>query len=302
MDPKYTAPDRKLFYSITSDADELLASLPYFEKSQIARFFAAKDQAPSGKMRVRTLGLRRLCRKSISSFAFHPVKLVGDRMVCWVSCLVPASMKHSEDRKKPEEGEEVVPEVSRRLMYNVMMALEVADSCVIEVLNAKCGCKSGKLCVHMSAVCQAHHFLKDDQRLLSVKDGRVCTSQLCRWLEPKGAPVVELSRQPLKNLVMYAADPDNMFKQGDLPCHGSLPADRSACLDPAKKRSYFDTHRVEMRQRLWASAKEANMFRARKKLKNGTPLPRVCMKCPFESNWGTEEAQEQRRAQENAEA
>ena len=76
-------------------------------------------------------------------------------MVCWVSCLVPASMKHSEDRKKPEEGEsEVVPEVSRRLMYNVLMALEVADCCVIDVLSAKCGCKSGKLCVHISAVCK----------------------------------------------------------------------------------------------------------------------------------------------------
>lgn len=301
LDPRYFAPDKKLFLSLIIDPDTLLAVLPFFEKSQILRYFGAKAQAQSGKMRVRTLGLRRLCMKSISSFALHPAKVVGDKMVCWVTCMVPASMKHGEARKAQEAGEEVVPEVARRVMYEVMLALEVADSTVIEVLSAKCGCKSGKLCVHISAVCQAHHYLKDDQRLLTVKDGKVCTSQLCRWLEPKRAPAVELSRMPLKRLVMYAADPDNIFKHSNLPCHGSLPVSRSACIDPSKKRKYFDPRRVQCRSQLWDSAYEANCLRARKKLRKDAPLPRNCMMCPFQSNWGTEEAQEQRRAQESME-
>ena len=96
-------------------------------------------------------------------------------------------------RKQREEGDVVVTEAMRRKHYEVVLALEVSGQYVIGLLESRCPpCIAGRaLCVHAAALCQAHHYLKERERLLQVKDGRICTSELCQWLVP-AQPAAEM--------------------------------------------------------------------------------------------------------------
>ena len=294
----YASPPASDYFALATEADELLAAAPYFEQSMIEQIFHEKRLAYSGKTRVEIQGFQRISAKDLNSFALHPSKLVGEKSVCWVSCLVPASMVKAMARKQREEGDEIITEAMRRKHYHVSLALEVSGQYVIGLLDSRCACVAGRaLCVHVSAVCQAHHFLKDKERLMEIKDGKICTSELCRWLGPAQRPLEELQRVPLRELCCFKADPNAIFKsKSRLPCHGRAVVQQSIYMNPDKKRPFFDPHRVHCRQQLWESLEAANVARAKKKLRKGACLPAVSLKSMWELNWGNDVATEQKRS------
>ena len=298
LDGVYASPPLRDFFSLANEADDLLAAAPFFEKSMLEQIFHEKCLTASGNTRVKTQGFQRIAAKDLNSFALHPPKLVGDKVVCWVTCLVPASMVKALARKQREEGDEVITEAMRRKHYQVMLALEVSGQYVIGLLDSRCPCVAGRaLCVHVSAVCQAHHLLKESERLVQIKDGKVCTSELCKWIGPVQRPVEELQRVPLRDLNCFRADPDNIFKsKSSLPCHGKAIVQQSIYMFPELRRSFFDPHRVHCRQHLWECLELANVSRAKKRLRKDEDLPEVSMKSMWELNWGNEVATEQRRS------
>ena len=123
----YKSPPLAGFFTLTEEADQLLAALPFFETSIIKQIFDEKRLASSGKTRIEIQGFQRLAAKELKSFALHPPKLLeGGVNVCWVRCLIPASMVKDKARKQREEGDEVVTEAMRRKHYEVVLALEVS--------------------------------------------------------------------------------------------------------------------------------------------------------------------------------
>ena len=219
--------------------------------------------------------------------------------VCWVRCLVPASMVKEKARKQREEGDEVITEAMRRKHYEVTLALEVSGRYVIGLLDSRCPCIAGRaLCVHVSAVCQAHHFLKQQERLLQVKDGKVCTSELCKWLVPARPPLEELQRVPLRELNCFRADHNAIFKsKSRMACHGRAVKKPCVFLKPELKRDFFDVSRVQCREQLWLYLEDANRQRCSKKIRKDQSLPELSMQSMWQLNWGNEVATEQKRSE-----
>ena len=295
----YQSPPLAGYFTLAEEADQLLAALPFFETSMIKQIFDEKRLASSGKTRVEIQGFQRLAAKELKSFALHPPMLLdGGVNVCWVRCLIPASMVKEKARKQREEGDVVVTEAMRRKHYEVVLALEVSGQYVIGLLESRCPCIAGRaLCVHAAALCQAHHYLKERERLLQVKDGRICTSELCQWLVPAQPAAEELQRRPLSELSCFAADPENIFKaKSSLPCHGRSIVEPSIFAKPELKRGFFDPIRVAAREKLWERLSDANVLRCKKKLRKDEDLPQVSMKSMYQLNWGNEVATEQKRS------
>ena len=118
-------------------------------------------------------------------------------------------------------------EIERRQVYEVKLAFEVVlgeENVAINLLQSRCGCVAGcrpagsaMLCVHMHA-CRPRfrrfiHYLKIYLKIridLMRREGNaICTSQLCRWNQPKKAPKRDLALRPLKELNCFQADPTN---------------------------------------------------------------------------------------------
>ena len=132
---------------------------------------------------------------------------------------------------------------------------------------------------------------------MQIKDGKICTSELCKWLVPAQRPVEELQRVPLRELSCFSADPANIFKsKTSLPCHGRAVVKQSIYVNPDLKRPFFDPHRVYCRQQLWECLEVANVSRAKKRLRKGEELPEFSMKSMWELNWGNDVATEQKRS------
>ena len=77
--------------------------------------------------------------------------------------------------------------VCNTFLTRVCGEVEVAGGCedgdvILSVLAASCPCKAGRTCVHISATCQAHMYLKNREALMRIKDGKICTSELCKWV------------------------------------------------------------------------------------------------------------------------
>lgn len=157
LDSDFNVPPGAQWLALDDDAEECLAAMPTLEYSIISQLFAPKGTGTRGELRWTTVenkAFRRMAKKKLASWRFCEPRYVKGRLVCWVSCLVPASMEHDRAKEK-KEGES---ELARRRMLEVCLALELSTcgEYVINVIAHKCaGCKDGGLCVHKSAVCQA---------------------------------------------------------------------------------------------------------------------------------------------------
>jgi hypothetical protein len=102
-------------------------------------------------------------------------------------------------------------------------------------MQGGCPCQSGRsgLCIHVSATCEAVHHLKATAESIRKKNGSICTSELCKWIEPRQAPQGDLQTKPLRDLVFYKADPKNPCKQPMCTGRGQYKREREACFDPS---------------------------------------------------------------------
>lgn len=235
----------------------------------------------------------------LASLRYCPPQLRRDCYVCWVECLVPASMaKEAGTKRKHDDGEEAEAPAKRQAkLYQVVLALEVmegtADVYVIRVKQSNCGCKDGWLCVHKSAAMQAVLVVKERLEQLREAGDTVCTSTLCKWGKPRAVPSEELKRQPLAEYNMCKADIDRPDKPQTLPCHGRPLPERSA-IPPEHKKGYFDPALVAARRRVWAALEEGNLAKEnRRRPKDGKITDSFEYKSAWERTWGTPEAQAQ---------
>ena len=226
LDDALKPPPASAWVAMADEATECIDALPFFEQSIYERTFKSKGVGGrrEGKkvlVRVESYAFRRVCKKSLHTFAFCPCETRNGQQLAWISLKVPASMVKDQPKKRGDG----VPEVERRKLYQTIVCIEVAggaEGCdyVIDVVAASCPCKAGRLCVHISATMLAHMYLKDRLKLMRIQGGRICTSELCQWVKPQAPVNEDLSRKPLKEINCFKADPQNLFKQQNLPCHG----------------------------------------------------------------------------------
>ena len=107
-------------------------------------------------------------------------------------------------------------EIERRQVYEVKLAFEVVlgeENVAINLLQSRAVRLRRRLAlrahVGRAPALQAVHYLKIRIDLMRREGNAICTSQLCRWNQPKKAPKRDLALRPLKELNCFQADPTN---------------------------------------------------------------------------------------------
>ena len=271
------------YLSFDKDGTTFVDELPVLERTVLAQAFESKGAFGSAATKVEDGGFRRIATKQLYSFKYVPPVLIGDAHVCWVSMRVPASMLK-------EKGASKKKELNGRLFYETYAALRLADTCagdgenlVVEVLRGSCGCKAGRngLCIHVSALCQAVHYVKQTAQLVKARDGVVQTSELCKWLAPPAINPSDMVKTPLRELVFHKADPKRPMKR--VPTAGTEKYKAVRCavdnfLDAELRRR--DDPQVQEKRKALYEVLEGDNKRFRPHAHSGT------YRCAAERTWG----------------